>query len=699
MVAIKSIGKIVSCLTKTEKATLAQNDKAVFDFFKKMTSGYTPKRGKDLPRICFEGSNYEELPSFVRNLVDGLNLKRPNVTVRGRSIKKGEGILGFQICDGNKVVGTTSYGLDLNRGEPIQQLRVSIGNGTEKAISFNSMLNTNLKGKSALKGDTFVNRKLAKSMGLSDEIIEGVPSFKNISVSEITEQSKSLKNLIANKGNRIHSIDECIPELTKIASKTGKVTQKSATEAVETILSKMGYNPKDVKLTFLEKKAQHGGAFCQSSGGLELNINMLRNHQDLADVIGHELTHMEDFILLYKYKGADNFRKIIGENFDKAWYDKMSKYVDANKRSSSKFSAIEKELKNGAKSEQANITGSYSRVKAIFEYINSGLEKNARHTELVFKGELKKSKIYRRTSLSEHYGQAPGNYSIDYSLMFKQIDKALNKYGANKGAKFNELYEQSLYMIDNELSALFKQLEEVPAGKARNKIQNKINEIIKNKHRDFEHLELKVMQWIQTKLGLQAIPRSLMFKQIDEALNKYGANKGAKFNELYEQSLYMIDNELPALFKQLEGLPAGNGKARNGIQNKINEIIKNKHRDFEHLELKVMQGIQTKLGLQAIPESQELMLIAMQRINPEIAEIQKALFEGRPKAEFKELVKKQKKLISQGYGSQEEFWSKCSEETEKIQREILEKDLKPEFDKTDRLVSEAVKLKEQLKNL
>lgn len=606
MVAIKSIGKIVSCLTKTEKTTLAQNDKAVFDFFKKMTSGYTPKRGKDLPRICFEGSNYEELPSFVRNLVDGLNLKRPNITVRGRSIKKGEGILGFQICDGNKVVGTTSYGLDLNRGEPIQQLRVSIGNGTEKAISFNSMLNTNLKGKSALKGDTFVNRKLAKSMGLSDEIIEGVPSFKNVSVSEITEQSKSLKNLIANKGNRIHSIDECIPELTKIASKTGKVTQQSATEAVETILSKMGYNPKDVNITFLEKKAQHGGAFCQSSGGLELNINMLRNHQDLADVIGHELTHMEDFILLYKYKGADNFRKIIGENFDKAWYDKMSKYVDANKHSSSEFSAIEKELKKSAKSEQASISGAYRRTKEIFEYINSGIEEKARQTERIFKSELKKSKIYRRTSLSEHYGQAPGNYSIDYSLMFKQIDKALNKYGANKGAKFNELYEQSLYMIDNEL---------------------------------------------------------------------------------------------PALFKQLEGLPAGNGKARNEIQNKINEIIKNKHRDFEHLELKVMQGIQTKLGLEAIPESQELTLIAMQRINPEIAEIQKALFEGRPTAEFKELVKKQKNLISQGHGSQEEFWSKFSEETKKIQREILENDLKPEFDKTDRLVSEAVKLKEQLKNL
>lgn len=603
MVTIKSIGKIVSFMAKAEETTLAQGDKAMFDFFKKMTSGYTPKRGKDLPRICFEGSNYEELPSFVRNLVDGLKLKRPNVTVRGRSIQKGEGILGFQICDGNKVVGTTSYGLDLTRGEPIQQLRVSLGNGTEKAISFNSILNTNLKGKSALKGDTFVNRKLAKSMGLSDEIIEGVPSFKNVSAVQISEQSQYLKKLMQNKGNIIHSIDECIPELAQIAKKTGKVTQQSATEAVETILSKMGYNPKDIKLTFLGKRAQELGSFCQSTGGLSLNLNQLKNHQDLADIIGHELTHMEDFILFYKYKGADNFRKIIGENFDKAWYDKMSKYVDANKHSSSEFSAIEKELKNRAKSEQANITGSYSRVKANFEYINSGLEKNARHTELVFEGELKNSKIYRKTSFSKQYGRGPGNYPQDYSHMFKQINKALNKYGANKGQKFNELYEQTLYTIDDELPALFKQLEELPAG-----------------------------------------------------------------------------------------------KARNGIEDKINEIIKNKHRDFEHLELKVMQGIQTKLGLQAIPESQELTVRAIQRMNPEIAEIQKALFEGRPTAEFKELVKKQKQLISQGYGSRDEFWSKVAEETKKIQREILEKDLKPEFEKRDKLFSDLIDTQEKLLN-
>ena len=582
MVSIKNLGNIVSSLTKLEKTTLAQKDKAAFDFFKKMTSGYTPKQGKDLPRVCFEGSNYEKLPSFVRNLVDGLNLKRPNVTVRGRSLKKGQGILGFQISDGNKIVGTTSYGLDLTKGEPIQQLRVSLGNGTEKAISFNSILDLNLKGKSALKGDVFLNEKLAKSMGLPDDIIKIVPSIQNVSVAEISKQSQYLIKLMQNKGNIIHSIKECIPELTQIASKTGKVTLQSATEAVETILSKMGYNPKDVNLTFLGKKAQTAGAFCQNSGRLELNINMLKNYQDLADVIGHELTHMEDFILLYKHKGADNFRKIIGNDFDKVWYDKMSKYVDTNKRSVSEFRAIEKELKN-VKSKQANISGAYRIMKETFEYINSGIEENARHTELVFKGELKNSGIYRKTSISNRYGQAPGNYHQDYSLMFERVDKALSKYGANKAQKFNELYEQSLYTVDSQLPSLFKQMYKLPVGKDHAKIEEKINEIIKNKHRDLEHLVLKIMQEIQTKLGMQALP-----------------------------------------------LP------------------------------------------------QELTLKAMQRMNPEIAEIQKALFEGRPTAEFYQLVKKQKELIFQSYGNSEKFENKVVEETKKIQREILENDLKPE---------------------
>ena len=76
----------------------------------------------------------------------------------------------------------------------------------------------------------------------------------------------------------------------------------------------------------------------------------------------------------------------------------------------------------------------------------------------------------------------------------------------------------------------------------------------------------------KTSYLIQFFNKLIIFKQINKTLNKYGANKGQKFNELYEQTLYTIDDELPALFKQLEELPAG--KARNGIENKIKKSIK-----------------------------------------------------------------------------------------------------------------------------
>jgi|GEM_PF-6907012 len=602
MVAVKSLGKIVSSFIKTESTILAQNDKAMFDFFKKMTSGYTKgHRKNDLPRIYFEGSNYEELPSFVRSLADSLNLRRPNVIVRGRSLKEGQGTIGFKICDGDKVVGTTSYGLDLTRGEPIQQLRVSIGNGTERAISFNSMLDTNLTGKSALKCDTFVNRKLAKQMGLTDEMLQGIPSAKNVSASELSYQSQYLRELFANKGNMIHSIDECVDELAKIASKTGKVTEQSATEAVETILSKMGYNPKDVKLTFIGKEAQNGGAFCQTTGGLELNISMLKNHQDLADVIGHELTHMEDFLLYYKLRGADNFRKLVGNDFNKSWYDKMSKYIGKNQRFD--VNMIEKELKRSVKLENSGINGSYKRVKEQYEYINSAMEGHARETELKFSEAIRRNGIYRKTSLSNRYGQGPAKDPQYYSFMFEQIEKVLSKYGTKKGQKFNELYYQSLHTIDSELAGLYKQIEELPIG-----------------------------------------------------------------------------------------------KARIALEKKINQIIKNRYENLEHLEFKIMHGMQSKLGLSPIPMPQESTLQAMQRINPEIAKIQEALFEGRPKKVFEQLVKKQDELIAKYYGNRDKFGIKVAEEIRKIQREVAESNLKPHFERTDRLVAEAVETKQNLIN-
>ncbi|MBP3847685.1 hypothetical protein J6I39_08055 [bacterium] len=617
MVAIKSLGKIVSSFIKTESTTLAQNDKAMFDFFKKMTSGYTKGHKKnDLPRICFEGSNYEELPSFVRSLADSLNLRRPNVIVRGRSLKEGQGILGFKICDGDKVVGTTSYGLDFTRGEPIQQFRVSIGNGTERAISFNSVLNTNLTGKSALKCDTFVNKKLANQMGLTDEMLQGIPSSRKVSARELNYQSQYLRELAANKGNMIHSIDECIDELAQIASKKGKVTEQSATEAIETVLSKMGYNPKDIKLKFVQKEFGNPGAFNQNSGKLEFDLSQIETHQDLADLIKHEFTHMEDYILFYKKVGADKFKKLIGEDYNQIFYDNMSKYLSKNKNFAydgnkttnmpRKFGikSMEQELKRDIKYCQEADGSSYSRVKDYYEYINSDIEGHARFSEGVFVNELKRRGIYQETVLSRQYGRPPGSDPQVYSEMFKSIEKALSKYGANKGQKFNELYYQSLNTIDNELASLYKQMEKLPQ-------------------------------------------QSKEFKM---------------------------------------------------LKKKADEIIKSRHKDFEHLELNIMQSMQARLGLRPIPMPQEATLQAMQRMNPEIAEIEKAMMEGRPENVFEQLVKQKDELIAKYYGNRDEFGVKVAEEVRKIQREVKESNLRPYFEETDKLVTEAVETKQNLLN-
>ena len=134
------------------------------------------------------------------------------------------------------------------------------------------------------------------------------------------------------------------------------------------------------------------------------------------------------------------------------------------------------------------------------------------------------------------------------------------------------------------------------------------------------------------------------------------------------------------------------------LAKKADEIIRSRHKDFEHLELNIMQSMQSRLGLRPIPISQECTLQAIQRMNLEIAEIEKAMMEGRPTKEFEQLVKKQDELIAKYYGNRDEFGVKVAEEVRKIQREVLESELKPYFDETDKLVNQAVETKQNLIN-
>ena len=492
-------------------------------------------------------------------------------------------------------------------GDPILQIRGTFGNGSQKAVSFNTLFNTNLSGSAALKGDVFVNKKLASELGISDEFIQGISRLpKSLSKSEIDIQAQGLRSLFASKGSLVYSIDECLPEFTKIASKTGKVTQKSAKESFESALEAMGYNPKNVILNFSGKNEEAFGTFNMITGELSLNLNQIKNHQDLANSLIHEFTHMEDFILLYKQVGPEEFGKLVGETFNKRWYDNMSKYIVdkhfafesngkvvkiitnegeitdaklikeflANQSKTPRFdiNVMKQELKMIVKKEKKNYSGDYERLKNADDYINSNIEKHARKSERQLMYQLQESGVYRKTSISNNYGAAPGDYPEDFSAMFRQIDRALGKYRKWKNQKFNELYSQSLYTVDNELGEIHSAMINAVSEKEYSQLCKQYTDIVNQRYSTLEMFELKVLQEMQQKLGLANIPEK---------------------RELYLQALAKIDPELGQIQQTLcKGLPKNEFEA---LVKKQNEIIKSRYQDRGMLDSMVSDEINNML--------------------------------------------------------------------------------------------------------
>ena len=614
MAPITGLKSIVSSMAKAGKSS---SDEAAFKLFKKMTSGY----GTDLSPIVYKGKNLDELPDMIKGMLTGL--KKPTVTVNGRSRVNGQGIFGFKIQDGNKTISTSALGVDLTKGEPIIQLRGTYGNGTQQAVRFNTVFDTNLTGTSALRGDVFVDQRLARQLGVSDDIIKELKGKH--SSTEINDGIQSIRSFFGSKGNLVKSIDVCLPTLTQIASKTGKVTPESATEAFETITKAMGHQGK-IKLNFMPKgSTTASGCFEALSGELHLNLDLIKNHQDLAVVLGHELTHMEDFIMLYKYLGADKFKRIFGIDkvtnlvkgtetvFNQKWYEQVSKFIPEKHfafQSKGKITKIVsdgveitdpklikeylaarpktrvfdiktmvRELKAKEKMQSKKFSGQYEHLKDIDTYINSNVENHARETELQIARELKQAKVHRRTSESGRYGKAPGEYSEDFSRMFRKIESRLGK---NKNKEFNELYAQSLQSIDLELGNLHSAI-------------NKFN---------------------------------LKIKRLDLKLGKCKS----------KDEFYKLKAEQDKLIDEVKKLTK-----------KYTEITEKQFHSDEMLTLKVLERMQEKLGI-IVRSDKDVYLEALKKVDPELGAIQEQLFKLTPKRDFQQLVKRQNALIKERYG-------------------------------------------------
>lgn len=638
MAPVTGLKSIVSSMVKASKVTTQGADELAFNFFKKMTSGY----GTDLSPIVYKGKNLDELPDMIKGMLTGL--KKPTVTVNGRSRVNGQGIFGFKIQDGNKTISTSALGVDLTRGEPILQLRGTYGNGTQQAVRFNTVFDTNLTGASALRGDVFVDKKLAQQLGVSDDIIKGLKTKP--SSQEIDTGIQYMRTLFGSKGNLVKSIDDCLPTLTQIASKTGKVTPESATEAFETITKAMGHQGK-IKLNFMPKgNTTAGGSFDALSGELHLNLGLIKNHQDLAVVLGHELTHMEDFVMLYKYLGADKFKQIFDIDkatnlvrgtetvFNQKWYDQVSKFIPEKHfafQSEGKITKIisdgveitdpklikeylaaqpktrvfdiktmVRELKAKEKMQGKKYSGKYKCLKDIDTYINSNIEMHARQTELQIAGKLKQANVHRRTSESVRYGKAPGECPEEFSQMFRRIEARLGK---NKNKEFNELYTQSLHSIDSELGNL-----QAMISKYESKIKN---------------------------LGLK----------FDKCKSK---------DEFYK--LKAEEDKLIAEAKKLT--------------KKYDEIVEKKFTSDEKLTFKVLERMQEKLGI-IVRSDKDVYLEALKKIDPELGAIQEQLFTLTPKRKFQQLVKRQNALIKKRYGERPILNAKIEAQVREIRLQEL----------------------------
>lgn len=601
MARIDALSRIVTTLFNAEKNT-AQSEKFMYNFFREISSGY----GRDVSPLVYKGENLQQLPEMIRKMTAGL--KKPSVVVNGRSSTQGQGIFGFVLKDGNRTIGTSAFGVDFTRGEPILQMRGSYGNGTRSAINYNAVLDTNLTGKNALRGDLFVDKSLARELGVPQHVIEELSSMPRVFSADkaVNEQANAFRALMQNKGSLIHSVDECMPTLTQIASQTGRVTKKSANDAVKTLLTSMGYKSKDVKLNFLDKKATDGGSFNYITGELALNINMLKNHQDLANVLGHEITHMEDFVRLYKQLGAEKFQALVDAKVNTKWYDKMSKYVldrpfafESNGKVTKIITAdnveitdskmIEeimaaepktrcfdankmiKELRRiNQKGKSKNLEGAYERLSGTHDYIVSDMEQHARKTEMNFEHIIKEEGIYRKTTHSANYGKAPGEHPDDFSRLFEQIDNALKRQGGNRCQKFNDLYSQELSLFDKELADIYKTVKSCTNAEEFRMIETKVAEILKSRYSlTPETFELKILKGMQERLGLTPIPER---------------------NKIYAEALDMVDPELGKIHRTLtQGLPK---KEFYSLAQKRNDIIASRYGDQMVLGSKINQEVE-----------------------------------------------------------------------------------------------------------
>ena len=511
MVAVTKIGRLLKQLKQLETFH-RRDEKALFNIFKTLTDG----AGKPSP-VVLEGKYLEELPIGLKPLISGL--KKPKVLIGTKSSTKGQGILGIAIKDGNKTKGRVALGFDQTKGElPVIQLRGSLKNAEETFLSFNSLhnpniplnpenagiftvktqggrrLSTKITGENmtpVFMADSYINPELAKAEGIPSAALKELTAHQKLKPEDINKKRLNLSSFIKNKGHKIYSINDCIDDIVKIAQWKEKPTLESVKKAKDILSKKMGYDPSKINI-----KIKNSGnmAFNGITGDISVAEAFLQNaaFQDIAFALSHELTHMEDFVKLYKKLGGERFEKLIRPAklapedippLNHNWYKEMSKSVDADnwkwntglqktvikdrngnvieKINHQSFNAntMIREFHDKLKLQKQNYKGKYAFVKDAERYQFSPIEQHARLVEKNLQRTLEERGLLQKTKYSDNYGKGPVDGFGFNKSRFKSIDEALDKLGGKRDEKFNELYYKALEGYDKRLAELCQKFD------------------------------------------------------------------------------------------------------------------------------------------------------------------------------------------------------------------------------------------------
>ncbi len=453
----------------------------------------------------------------------GLNLRVYHIAGKGQSS------LGMTILEGNRPVSAVVFSTDSTRGaKPILQIRYKMltPDTAEKVLSGSMTINPNTacddfihavskrKGVHSLEHledgvhftQTFnpnaasrhnlemptteeftdMTEHIGKQLKVINSEYLTLVTPKKVKPKARIARTRAAKKPQASGTKPVKGPVSFSEEAKRIIAFEGRTSVESAQKAKNLLMKRMGYDPNLITLKGKDLTNSNGYAYFDAiTGEIVVDSAMAgkATHFDVADVLVHELQHMDDFVKVCKKMGIDEFEKLMmklsnGDTFNRAFYEKAIQQADITGFDAKPFI---NEIKNRHKLISRNLTDEYARFMEKYEYTTSPMEIKARNAERRLIKELVADdvKIKGIMPLSS-YGATPNEYLID---MMPKVESKLSKYPlAKRNDIFNKAHEQALMEQDPEFAALLKKLKTEGLNAKESTRYNELNKFEKGFH-------------------------------------------------------------------------------------------------------------------------------------------------------------------------------------------------------------------------